>query len=199
MGRDDITEKSLLEIWSKTFPKLPHNRFNTWAALSGFLLLLIPLIFGPIPEFKNLMLPFVELLATVYGSLLGFIIAGYAIFTSASNPKFILQIWKHVDSKSQLPLLKLHLLVYVRLFLSLFLSLGCVVVMALTLRIWPFITLHVSISERLRLALQCISMALIGWSITNSSVQIKAMIFNLYNLILTQVRFLEIDDKNSTK
>ena len=197
MSERHIKEKSLLEIWSKALPKIPKNRFNTWASISGSTVASIPLIFGPISGFISLFRPYTDLLAAVYAGLLGFIIAGYAIFTTAGNPKFLLEIWKHIDERSGLPLLKLHLLVFIKLFITVFVSLILVLLQSMLFRLWPVILKQIQISEWFRIFLQVSSLGIIGWTITASAVQLKTLIFNLYDLTLTQVQFLEIEETSS--
>lgn len=194
-----ITEKSLLELWAKTIPKIPKNRFNFWASMIGLLFGLAPVVLGQINNFISQLQPYSDLLAQVYSGLLGFIIAGYAIFTTAGNPKFLVEIWKHIDERSKLPLLKLHLLVFVRLFLVVFCSLLIVLIQSLLFRLWPTVSPQVQLSDRLVIFIQSISLAAIGWSVTATAVQLKTLIFNLYDLTLTQVKFLQIDGHESEK
>lgn len=188
-----VQEKSLLEIWSKSLPKIPKNRFNCWASVSGLLLGVFPFAVGPINNYIDRFQTYTDLLSTVYAGLLGFILAGYAIFTTAGNPKFLLAVWKHKDTKSGVPLLKLHLFVFVRLFIVVFISMLVVIGQSLAFRLWPTLEIQVQLSNKLRIVGQGISCATIGWTITATSIQLKTLIYNLYNLTLTQVQFLEID------
>ena len=193
MSEFHVKEKSLLELWSKTIPKIPKNRFNTWMSRAGLLFGIIPMISGPIGNFVALFQPYSDLLSTVYAGLLGFIIAGYAIFTTAGNPKFLLEIWRHIEPRSGLPLLKLHLLVFVRLFIVVFFALLIVLIQSLLFRIWPGVSTQIQLSGRLTIFIQCLSLAATGWSVSAAAVQLKTLIFNLYDLTITQVQFLGID------
>jgi len=195
MSEANIQEKSLLELWSKTLPKIPKNRFNSWVSSSGLLFGVVPFVIGPIDKYVSQFLPYSDLLAMVYAGLLGFIIAGYAIFTTAGNPKFLLEIWKHKDERSGLPLLKLHLLVFVRLFIVVFISMLIVLFQSLAFRVWPSLASQVQLSDRLHCFIQATSLGSIGWTVTASSIQLKTLIFNLYDLTITQVQFLAIDEE----
>jgi hypothetical protein len=194
MSEGNIQEKSLLELWSKTLPKIPKNRFNSWVSMLGLLFGVLPFVIGPIEKFVAQFQPYTDLLATVYAGLLGFIIAGYAIFTTAGNPKFLLEIWKHTDKRSGLPLLKLHLLVFVRLFIVVFVSMLIVLLQSLLFRMWPSFSGQVQLSDRIINLIQALSLGSIGWTVTASSVQLKTLIFNLYDLTITQVQFLQIEE-----
>lgn len=199
MSATEIQEKSLLEIWAKTFPLLPKNRLNTALSLAGLVLALLPLICGRISDFVRTVLPTTELLANVYAGLLGFIIAGYAIFTTAGNPQFLLDIWQHKNKKTGLPLLKLHLLVFVRLFITVFVALLLMLALGVSLRLWFHVSPHLRPSDSIVIAGQVFVLGFIGWSISATSVQLKVLIFNLYHLTLTQVRYLEMEQRKKAK
>ena len=199
MDEQHITEKSLLEIWSKTIPKIPKNRFNTWASLSGVSFGIMPFIFGPIAGFVGLLQPYTDLLSQIYASLLGFIIAGYAIFTSVGNPKFLVELWKHTEKRSGLPLLKLHLLVFVRLFIVVFAALIFSMAHSTLSRLWPTVMGEIQISTKIRTFGQAFSMGVLGWTLTATAIQLKTLIFNLYDLTLMQVQFLQVDSDSENK
>jgi hypothetical protein len=192
----NIKEKSLLEIWSKTLQRLPKNRFNLVVSKLGLVLGLIPIFFGPLNRFSEILSSVSSELIVVYSSLLGFVIAGYTIFTTMGQPKFLVSMWKHIDSGTQLPLFKLHLLVFVKLFLALFWSLIIVICISISVKFQHILASHITLSERLNVCLQSGLLALIGWSLSAVAIHIKVLIFNLYDLTLTQVRFLEIDQEN---
>ncbi|RYZ91204.1 MAG: hypothetical protein EOP04_01400 [Proteobacteria bacterium] len=185
-------EKSLLEIFCKTIPQLPKNKFNSFVGWSGVLLLFIPAICGPSPDFLKTIAGFTDLLSQIYAGILGFIIAGYAIFTSSSNPHFLVEIWRYEEPKSKMPLLKVHLLVYVRLFVAIFLSLIGVLAISLTSRLWPMLSPHVQISDDLARAIQSLIAAILGLSMTQVCIHTKVLIFNLYDLTITQVKYIDL-------
>lgn len=199
MSEHQIQEKSILEIWSKTLPRLPRNRFNSFASLSGILIGALPLAIGPFSNFSSTYQPLNDLLVATYASLLGFVIAGYAIFTSSSNPVFSLELWKFVESKSKMPLLKVHLLVFIRLFIVVFIALFILLGLSLFFRIRQSTLPHLSMSNSFRALLQGVTIAFMGWSITAVAVQLKILIFNLYDLTLTQARFLEIQSRKAAE
>lgn len=193
MSNPIVIEKSLSEIWSKTLLRVPKSRFNNLVSLVGVALGAFPLIVGPVKSFSGTFQSAADLLVGAYAGLLGFIIAGYAIFTTAGNPKFLVEIWKHIDSRSGLPLLKLHLLVFVRLFLVVFFALFISISVSFAFRLWPTLSEKVAFAPSLRLCLQAVVLSTLGWTISATAVQLKTLIFNLYDLTLTQVKFLEIE------
>ena len=194
----NIKEKSLLEIWSKTLPRLPKNRFNLVVSKLGLALGLIPIFFGPSSRFSEILSSISSELIIVYSSLLGFVIAGYTIFTTLGQPKFFVSMWKHKDSRTQLPLFQLHLLVFVKLFLALFWSLMTMICLSIGVKFQHILASHIALSAHRNISLQSGLLALIGWSLSAVAIHIKVLIFNLYDLTLTQVRFLEIDQEKTT-
>lgn len=191
------SEKSLFELWSEAFSKIPKNGFNDIASISGLMLGIIPAWFGPLNDFSKEWSEFAALMVQVFSSLLGFIIAGYTIFVSSANPNFVAAFWRHKDTESGFPLLKLHLVVYMKLFFIMFsatLFFGSVVI---AYKFWLFVRGDLQLTTRLVVFLQIIISSLSGWMITMSAVQIKAMIFNLYDLAITQAQYLDITEKKS--
>ena len=52
-----------------------------------------------------------------------------------------------------------------------------------------------TLGKELEVVIQMISLGLIGISMTATAIQLKIFMFNLYDLTITQVRFLVIDEK----
>lgn len=188
-------EKSLLDLWSNAFQKIPKNRINSLLGFSGILLGAFPLFLGPIVKFGQNWTDLSTLMLQVFGSLLGFIIAGYTIFVTSANPNFVVAFWRHIDSEADMPILKLHLVVYMKLFFIIFSGTCFFAFIVIGYKAWSFVAPEVIISIKLMTALQSIIMAITGWFLTMSAVQVKAMIFNLYHLTLTQAQYLDKTDK----
>jgi hypothetical protein len=189
------SEKGFLDLWLNAFSKIPKNRINTFFGFSGIILGVFPHVFGPIPNFGKDWSDFAALMVQVFASLLGFIIAGYTIFSTSANPEFIVAFWRHVDKKSEVPLFKLHLIVYMRLFLCIFTGTIFFGGIVLSYKIWILLRADLTFSSRGLVLIQTIIAAATGWQLTSAAVQVKAMIFNLYDLTITQASYLEIADR----
>lgn len=185
-------ERSISEIIINNNDKIPKNKFNEIVSVSGLYLIFLPLAFGPF-DIKQI-IGITDILSVLYATLLGFIIAGYTIFTTAGNPRFLSEIWKHVDSRSGLPLLKIHLVVFIKLFAVVFASMIVAVFHSFIFRLFPNSAL-LTLGKELEVVIQMISLGLIGISMTATAIQLKIFMFNLYDLTITQVRFLVIDEK----
>ena len=195
MSNIESKEKNLTEIWSKTFPKLATHRENFYLNFSGLLLGLVPFIFGEVSDFASFITDSASMLGQVYSGLLGFILAGYTIFASATNPRFLLAIWEYrSEENSNLPLLKVHALVFMRMFITLFLSLLLCLVLFLFAKlnssIKPMILLHSSIF----VFGQAVVLSLVGVTVSGTLTQLKILIFNIYDLVMTQAEFAKIDE-----
>lgn len=195
----DELENNFLELWSTSFRKIPTNHFNNIVGLSGLLLGLYPLYFGPISGFAKDWAEFSGLMTQVYASLLGFIIAGYTVFVTSANPDFLVGLWRHHDEEANCPLLKLHLLVYMKLFLSIFSGTVFFSLIVIAYKIWVPLRSDFDLSPRLIVFLQTSIAAITGWRLTSAAIQVKAMIFNLYSLTITQTIYLSSTKDEETK
>lgn len=188
-------EKSLLEIWSKGLPKLPKNNFNRYVSFSGLLLGLLPVVFGQVINFTSIINSLSNVSAQVIGGILGFMIAAFTIFASASNPKYLLEMWRFTPDNSTIPLLKMHMLNFVRCFIYLFLALVYFMVLILLTHFWPTIAKQMTLSSKLVISIQAIVLSLLGFFLITMFVQLKSLIFNLYDLTINHVKFNEADSK----
>lgn len=185
-------EKSLTEIWAKALPRLRRNRLNAILRWSGPVLgALVYVLFDRPPDFIKVINQLSGTLAGVWGSLLGFVIAGYAIFTAAIDPAFMLSLWRLEESHSKFPHLKVRLLVFTQLFIYLFLGLVIFVALHLATSILPHVLAQLPI--RPKLALGVLGMTSLGFAVSSCLVEMKALIFNLYDLAITQAKKLDID------
>jgi hypothetical protein len=191
VSTDFVPEKSLFEIWSKSIPRLPKNRFNSFCTWAGALLGLMPFVFGPIHSFWSTLGPFADVLVQVEASLLGFIIAGYAVFASTSNPKFFVAMLEMQDGTG-LNLLQLHFVNFIRTFLHVFMGLIFAIGLSLATRFAPLVMSQVSVSDRLIPWVQATVLVGLGLAITATLVQLKSLIYNLYDLTITHVRFAKV-------
>jgi len=185
----ESSESSVSDIWSNSFALIPKNSFNFYFSKIGILLGLLPLINGPLADFHIEWNPFVSLMLQVYASLLGFIIAGYTLFIASPHPKFQLAYWRH-QSKG-VSLLRLHFLIYMKLFLTVFIGTILFGLLAILFQIWTTLGGLIVVSDKISIVVQVILLSSIGWSMSGAAVQMKVMIFNLYSFSMTQMQFID--------
>lgn len=186
-------EKSIWEIWRKGLPKLRPNRLNDAMRLSGPIIgTSLGLTFGPPEHFSQNIGQIAATLAGVWSGLLGFVIAGLAIFTQALDPGFMSALWKLDDEHSGFPHLKVRLLVFVQLFIYLFIGMFILIFVYLLACGCPSYFQHLPLWSKT--TLKIITMAGIGFAVSTCVVELKAMIFNLYSMTITQAQKLAVDE-----
>jgi hypothetical protein len=191
-------EKSVFEIWRTSLPKLRPNRFNLAMRSGGAVLgALLGVTLGPPENFAQVIGQLSGTLAGVWSGLLGFVIAGFAIFTQALDPGFMSALWNYEDEHSGFPHLKVRLLIFVQLFIYLFLGMFTLIFIHVLAAISPSYFHH--FPQWSKTTLKVISMAGIGFSISTCIVELKALIFNLYSMTLTQAQKLAIDASKGSR
>jgi hypothetical protein len=187
-------ERSIWEIWRTSLPKLRPNRINDGLRMSGPVVgAALGLTLGPPENFSLVVGQIAATLTGVWAGLLGFVIAGFAIFTQALDPGFMSALWKLDDEYSGFPHLKVRLLVFVQLFVYLFFGLFILIFIYLLASSCSAYFLH--LPPWSKTTLKVTSMAGIGFAISTCFVELKALIFNLYSMTLTQAQKLTVDEK----
>lgn len=190
------SEKSLLDIWSVALPRLRANRFNQWLSYSGIVFgFAIGIIFEP-TGFVEKIHDLSGALASIWAGLLGFVIAGYAVFTTMMDKSLALALWQIEDEVSKFPHLKVRLLTFVRLFIVLALGFALHLLLFIVSSLVPS---PPCLSPAMRLLAKCVILSAVCFGVTSALVELKALIFNLYDFVITQVRKLEIDAKKGGK
>lgn len=183
-------EKGLAEVWSKALPRLRQSRLNDFFRYSG--LICGAVIGGTLPTGCLSLLGQAALaMAGIWAGLLGFVIAGYTIFTTM-NPHFMLVLGKIEESHSKFSHLKVRLLVFTQLFITMFVGLVCFIAIYLFSLVYPLY--HIVVPGQIKLV-GCVMLgALLGGSLTSGLTEIKILIFNLYDLTLTQVEMQKLQE-----
>jgi hypothetical protein len=117
-GADLLNEKSLWAIYHQCIRKLPPSRFNVLATISVFLILIFDASFFPENFFYRL-----ELIRSIcdlglgFGTtILGFLIAGFTIFSTLSKPELFKKMYETVHNKSGLSYLKINFFTFAEVF-----------------------------------------------------------------------------------
>lgn len=183
-------ERSLSEVWSRALPKLRQSRLNDCFRYSG--LIIGGLLAGTLPNNCLAVIgQAASTLAGIWAGLLGFVIAGYTIFTTM-NPHFMLVLGKMEESHSKFSHLKVRLLVFTQLFITMFAGLTCFIGIYLLSLIYPIY--QIIVPNQLRVVGCVLLGACFGGSISAGLTEIKILIFNLYDLTLTQVEIQKLQE-----
>lgn len=186
-------EKSLWEIY-RASRRIPTNKFNAITTLIIFLLIVVEIWFSSRSSFETVELVrrYAEIGLTVSIGALGFLIAGFTIFATVSQPTLFIEMARIRHPDSDLPYLKHNFFLFLRVFVYyLSFSAFCLAV----------ITFGQSNGLAAVLAKQASNTAAVTLALVNSSylliltgfwfliVQLKSFVFNIHHAVMTALRW----------
>ena len=192
----ETENKSLLQLWRNNIPKLRKDSRNTLVILIGAAAFCLALPFSGTHDFTSTLSGFCATLAGIWASILGFVIAGFAIFT-AMSPDFLLALWKYKESHSKLPHLEVRLLIFIKLFVSLMFGLFVFMFIYFIAIFFPDPLRDMGMTSKT--VLKGVAGILLGYSVASAIVELKSLIFNLYDMAITQAKKFEIDEQSKPK
>lgn len=189
-------EKSLWQIYKKS-RRISTNRFNFYATLVFFLLTVLnycSLTDDLVGKLENVR-KYSEYFLTLIATILGFLIAGFTIFATISQPDMLVAMSRHREEKSDLSFLKNNFFVFIRVFIYyLSYSAFCVFLIVFAVRggIFHSVVKLSPISREIYEFL--IGSAYIGLftGVFFLFMQLKSFIFNVYHSVMTAVRWKAI-------
>lgn len=191
-----MNEKSLWDIYVQA-RRIPFNRFNFWATL--FVLVAVALQYCmleiTLDEKLKLIREFSTMALGVVVSVLGFILAGFTIFATISQPDMLVAMSKHRHEVSQLSYLKNNFFTFMRVFIYYLLyTVFCLMVIVFAVKGG--------------LVHKLVMLSPISWKITEWLVgaayvglysgmffllmQLKSFIYNVYHTVMTAIRWKAI-------
>lgn len=216
LHEDDVHESgydSLRQEFDRNWFELLHSAYcRLDLHVPSFLfLLLLSTLFGAIgyavvnsKAQEDFFVELFSILTNVYASLLGFAIAGYALFAVLGESRYLNAIMAHRvrEKYGSMPLLKIHLLCLVKFLVAL----GIGLIVFLTALILAYIHRYTdlrlfTLNQLFINELGTFSGMLIGFCIGIGIVEAKSFIFNIYNIALTHAFFYyqEAADDDSEK
>lgn len=118
VGADLLSEKSLWQIYRQCVRKLPPSRFNVLSTGAMFFLLILDVAYFP-EEFANrikLTRSIAELGMSFGPTVLGFLIAGFTIFSTLSKPELFRRMYDRQHEESGLSFLKVNFFTFAEVF-----------------------------------------------------------------------------------
>ena len=197
MKNNDVIEDSLGQIWSRAFSKLPRSRTNE--LLVGFATVVVavmPMCWLDQTNRLEKILSLYDLLSQVMGTIVGFSIAGFTIYISAYNPKFVVRMWNFEDKESGFSMYKAHILNFVALLIYSTLAFAFTVTVSFLLRFIDHGYLSSVKRDIWMICTQLLCFGATGFLISSLLVQIKSSIYNLYNLAMTQTTVLAMEENS---
>lgn len=188
-----LEEKSLLQIYNKS-RRIPFNSFNFWSTIIVVVMVAIQycLLDISITEKLKLVREFSVMAVGITTTVLGFLLAGFTIFATISQPDMLVAMSQHREQKSGLSFLKYNFFIFMRVFIYyMAYAVFCVFILIFSIK-GGVIHYLVNISP--------ISHEIIEWLVGFSYVvlyggmffllmQLKSFIYNVYHSVMTAIRW----------
>jgi len=188
-----LGEKSLWDIYLKS-RRIRFNRFNFWSSLLVLVLMVAQycVIADPIGVKLVTVREYAEMFLGVSVTVLGFLLAGFTIFATISQPELLVVMSMHRHATSGLSFLKHNFFIFMRVFIYyLVYAVLCFLVLILGR--------EGGVVHKV-LALSPIAQSLYEWLVGAAYVmltagfffllmQLKSFIFNVYHSVMTAVRW----------
>jgi hypothetical protein len=188
-----LEEKSLLEIYKKS-RRIPFNSFNFWSTIVVVVMVAIQycLLDISITEKLKVVREFSVMAVGITTTVLGFLLAGFTIFATISQPDMLVAMSQHREQKSGLSFLKYNFFIFMRVFIYyVAYAVFCVFILIFAIK-GGVIHYLVNISP--------ISHEIIEWLVGFSYValyggmffllmQLKSFIYNVYHSVMTAIRW----------
>lgn len=188
-----LEEKSLLDIYKKS-RRIPFNGFNFWSTLVVSLMVALQycLLIGPMSTKLQIVRDFSTVAIGVTATVLGFLLAGFTIFATISQPDMLVAMSQHREQKSGLSFLKYNFFIFMRVFIYyLAYSVFCILIIIFAVK-GGLVHRVVSISP--------IAAQICEWLIGVAYVilyagfffllmQLKSFIYNVYHSVMTAIRW----------
>lgn len=188
-----LEEKSLLQIYKKS-RRIPFNSLNFWSTIIVVVMVAIQycLLDVPIAEKLKAVRDFSVMAVGITTTVLGFLLAGFTIFATISQPDMLVAMSQHREQKSGLSFLKYNFFIFMRVFIYyMAYAVFCVFILIFAIK-GGIIHFLVNISP--------ISHEIIEWLVGFSYValyggmffllmQLKSFIYNVYHSVMTAIRW----------
>jgi hypothetical protein len=191
-----MDEKSLWAIYVKA-RRIPFSSFNFWTTFIFFILVVFQycMLEISLDEKLKIVREFSSMALGVVVSVLGFILAGFTIFATISQPDMLVAMSKYRHEKSQLSFLKNNFFIFMRVFIYyLVYTIFCLLVIVFAVKGG--------------LVHKLVQLSPISWKITEWLVgmayvvlyagmffllmQLKSFIYNVYHTVMTAIRWKAI-------
>lgn len=204
MINDDLSAKALTEeksLWAVYLRarRIPFNSFNIWTTIAvvGLVTAQYCVLEISLDEKLKIVREFSSIAMGIVVSVLGFLLAGFTIFATISQPDMLVAMSRHRHEKSGLSYLKNNFFIFIRIFIYyLVYTVACLLITVF--------------GVKGGLLYKLISMSPIGWHIEEWLVgvsyvflyggmfflmmQLKSFIYNVYLSVMTAIRWRAMQD-----
>lgn len=199
MNHDDLSAKSLTEeknLWSiyKKARRISFNPFNFWstAIVVALVIAQYSILDITLDEKLKIVREFSSIAMGVVVSVLGFILAGFTIFATISQPEMFVAMSKHRHEVSGLSYLKNNFFIFMRVFIYyLAYTVFCLMVIVFGVKggLIHKVVMLSPISCEIREWLVGAAYVFLYAGLFFLLVQLKSFIFNVYHSVMTAIRW----------
>lgn len=197
--KDLTAEKSLWDVYKKA-RWISHTRFNTIATVLLGGILIVGFFLNPF-ETKKAVAMVRELAKTGFEvslNVLGFLLAGYTVFTSVCKVELFVEMARHKKDGYEFSHLKYNMFLFMNTFVSFMVfSFYCLLIMLLCHE-KGFLTTCVNYmfyKEFYKMVVAHIGLFTIGIGLFYIMLTMKSLIFNIYHTVMTSIRW-EAENQN---
>ena len=186
-------EKNLWDIYKES-RKIPHSSFNRNTTVLVLILVILESFFTsqPISETTNFVRELSQMGLAITLSTLGFLLAGYTIFSTVTNPRLSLQMAGIDHKESGLSYIKHNNFIFLRVFIYyLAFAIFClfIVLMGHHGGLVPLIVSLAPNPEIVKILLVKTAYVLMFTGYYFLLMQLKSFIFNIYHSVMTSLRW----------
>lgn len=199
MHNDDLSTKALTEeksLWAiyRKSRTIQFNKFNVWTTTLVAALTTIQycLLDSSIQIKLQLVRDFSSVAMGIAVSVLGFILAGFTIFATISQPEMLVAMSKHRHESSGLSYLKNNFFIFMRVFIYyLTYTVACLIITIFGIKggLIHKITSLSPISCQIEEWLVGFSYVFLYGGLFFLMMQLKSFIYNVYHSVMTAIRW----------
>lgn len=205
MHSDDLSAKALTEeksLWAVYVKarRIPFNPFNAWTTIVVVMLVTIQYCALDIPleEKLKVVRDFSLVAIGIVVSVLGFILAGFTIFATISQPDMLVAMSKHRHETSGLSVLKNNFFIFMRVFIYyLIYTVLCLLIIVFGVKggvIHKLVAIS-PISYHIEEWLVGFAYVFLYGGMFFLLMQLKSFIYNVYHSVMTAVRWKAMQDQ----
>jgi len=192
-------EKKLWDIYFAS-RRIPFSRFNLWSTIIVFVALVCNSWFTqqPITETLEIVRRLSETGLVVTLNTLGFLVAGFTIFATITQPKLSLEMAKHIHPDSGLSYLKHSYFLLIRVFIYFITFATFCLLIIIFGQQGGLVSMLVSFSphaENIKFAIVKITYVIFFTGFYFLLMQLKSYIFNMYHAVMTSLRWEAINSE----
>lgn len=191
--KDLTKEKRLWDVYIAS-RRIPSNRFNKYTTIVVALALVANswITTQPIDETIDVVRKLSDSGLAISLSTLGFLLAGFTIFATVSEPSLSLSMAEIIHPESKLSYLKHNHFIFMRVFVYYFVfSIFCLLIIIFGHKggLIPLLVSYSPYPDNLKIAVAKISYVLLFTGYYYLIMQLKSFIFNIYHSVMTALRW----------